>query len=244
MLKERSPHSLAAYLADRAPLFYREPQRLVSRLGEGYFVTAIRETLRRLPTSERFRESHFGEIAAAVFAEEVLGLTRIYSKLSYLTAENANAYKMDLLMADFRADPLVFVWGEVKSSVKSRDTESPPYHSGSCYPAIFDSLREYEDSDRDFDLVSVQDNLERLTVEQQRRVREALLPYSQPNVRYAAFAVIDRDTVVEEETQVLHTRTSRHTFDVDIIGIEALPLVVGTTWSLLDNLRAAAERIR
>ena len=78
---------LEEYIADRAPLFYRSPDKIVDTLDEGYFLTAFREVVRRLPTSSHFRDSHFGEIVAAIVAQEEVGWRLIYSKLRMTTAE-------------------------------------------------------------------------------------------------------------------------------------------------------------
>ncbi len=91
---------------------------------EGYFLSAVKEALRKLPTAETFQKSHFGEILVGVYGEEILGLCRVYSKLAFLTAENANAYKMDILFYRPGTDPVQFVFAEVKSSLKSAATGS------------------------------------------------------------------------------------------------------------------------
>ena len=129
-------HQLAEYMADRAPLFYRSPHQIADILNEGYFRTAFREALRKLPTSSHFRNSHFGEILSAMFAEEVVGWRLIYSKLKLLTAENTNPFKMDLVFFDPNRSQPTLVLGEVKSSMKSR---VPANHHKSCYPSLFDS---------------------------------------------------------------------------------------------------------
>ncbi len=106
LVRVANGNQLERYIADRAPFFYRDLPSITQSLGDGFFVSTIKQTLSKLPTSESFRESHFGEIAAGIFAEEVMGLTKLYSKLSLLTAENANAYKMDLVLFDLTLIPL------------------------------------------------------------------------------------------------------------------------------------------
>ena len=107
---------LAKYVADRAPLFYREPQKISEQLADGYFLSTVKAALGRLPTADSFQNSHFAEIASGIFAEEVMDLSLLYSKLSLLTAENANAFKMDLVLFDSKPDPIEFVFGEVNQA--------------------------------------------------------------------------------------------------------------------------------
>jgi hypothetical protein len=143
---------LASYVADRAPLFYRKLEQIVADLHAGYFLTAFRDTLAKLPTAQSFKESHFAEILAGLFAEDVHGLYRLYSKLSLLTAENANAYKMDLLFCDPATDPVTFLFAEVKSSCKSAADGLPAGHDKSCFADLFATFKKYDDADLGFDL--------------------------------------------------------------------------------------------
>src|SRR5688572_28240311 len=106
LVKEEGGAKLSDYIADRAPLLYRRIDKLVESLEDGFFLSAIKETLAKLPTAANFQSSHFGEIASCLFAEEVLGLKRIYSKLSLNTADNQNALKMDLLFYQSGTNPV------------------------------------------------------------------------------------------------------------------------------------------
>ena len=71
IIQQANGNQLSSYIADRAPLFYRKVLDITNGLGEGYFVTPLKEVLARIPTSESFRSSHFGEITCSIFAEEV-----------------------------------------------------------------------------------------------------------------------------------------------------------------------------
>ncbi len=137
--------TLERYMADRIPTYYRDPASVAADLGDGYFLRAIADTLRRLPTAENFRDSHFGEVLAAEFASAAMGLKLLYSKLRLLTAENSNAYKMDVVMYDATTDPIELVFLEVKSSVKEATVS--PGHDKSIYASLFDSLNKYTKDD-------------------------------------------------------------------------------------------------
>ena len=234
--------TLQEYVCDRLPLFYRDPEAVANTLRDGYFITAVKETLRRLPMAESFQESHFGEIVAALFAEDVLGLRRLYSKLTYLSTQNSNAYKMDLVLCDLSADPVEFVFAEVKSSMKDATHDGPPFHSASCYASIFASLNDYGDEDREFDLQAARDHLVNFSDTDRIRIRTALLPYPAPRVRYAAFAVIDSATRDDDDMSVLATRVNSKNFEVDVIGVETLSAVVEESWTFLSSLRERLNR--
>ena len=221
-------------MADRAPLFYRSPDQIVDMLYAGYFRTAFREAVLQLPTSTHFRNSHFGEILSAVFAEEVVGWQLIYSKLKLLTAENANTFKMDLVFFDPKQNPPVFILGEVKSSMKST---VPAGHDKSCFPSLFVSLRNYSDADLTYDLTAARDNIDALPPSERTAVRDALLPYADRTILYAGFSVIDTTTNSDSETSMLATRRSTKTFDIDMLCVDDLAAVSQSTYDILDNMR-------
>ena len=232
---EASGLVLCEYVADRAPLFYRRLEHIVDDLKAGLFLTAFKDTLARLPSAESFQESHFGEIIAGLFAEDVLGLRRLYSKLSLLTAENSNAFKMDLLLCNPKVQPIEFILGEVKSSTKSAADGMPPGHHKSCFASLFDSFKKYESGDLTFDLTAARDRLDSLPKEEADRIHAALLPYAERTVKYAGFVVIDTSTRDDAETRVLATRKSVKEFDVELICIESLKTTVDGTYARLSE---------
>ena len=236
LIRESSGLTLEQYIADRAPLFYRNLADVMADLREGLFLTAFRATLAKIPSSESFRESHCGEIVAGIFAEEVLGLRRLYSKLAMLTAENANAYKTDLVLYDPTTEPIRIVLGEVKCSVKSADSGLPAGHDSSCFASLFKSITGYTDRDRNFDLTAARDNLGNLPEADRERVRSALLPYSGSERSLAAFAVIDAATYQESEARVLRARECEKSFDVDLICVEEFREVGHSAYAVLEAL--------
>lgn len=243
LVRTGSKFELGEYVSDRAPLFYRPLAAIIADLKAGYFMTAIKSTLAKLPTSESFQESHFGEIVAGIFAEEVLGLRRLYSKLALLTAENANAYKMDLVMYDPAANPVRFVFGEVKCSPKTAADGLPAKHHESCFADIFNSMNKYSEIDRTFDLTAARDNICNIPEEDRDRVRGALKPYSTSAVEYAGFAIIDAETYSIDEAHPLCTRRNTKEFEVDLVCLESFSLVAGSVYkSLLGHLNSGQEK--
>jgi len=233
VLSAKEELQLAKYISSKAPLFYRNLSNIVSAMQDSqHFGAVIKETLSKIPESESFRESHFCEIVAGVFAEETMGLTRLYSKLSLLTSENANAYKMDLVLYRPNTDPVEFIFGEVKSSCK---TDVPAKHHQSCFSDLFTSFNGYLAADLEFDLTAARDRVEELPP----LVKNALLPYGERVISYAGFVVIDAATFDPTEVKVLATRKNAKTFDVDLLGVETLKDVSHLTYSILDKQKEA-----
>jgi hypothetical protein len=237
--KSAGESALAGYISDKAPLFYRDPAKILKGLEEGYFLTPFKETLLRLPISESFRESHFGEITAAIFAQEVVGLRKIYSKLSLLTAENANAFKMDLILFDPNTDPITLIFGEVKSSSKSAADGLPAKHDGSCFASLFKSLNSYSPEDLEFDLTTAKDNIDALPEPERSKVKNALLPYAATPLKYAGFTVIDTATRDADEVAMLGTRKADKNWDVDVICVDEYLAVATKVYERLDAIRQA-----
>ncbi|MCB0880523.1 MAG: DUF1837 domain-containing protein, partial [Thermoleophilia bacterium] len=235
------PAHLDGLLGQKVPLFYRSASKIAEQFGEGFFTAPIADTLHKLPTSEHFRESHFGEIAAGVFAEGVLGLRIIYSKLSLLTTGNANPNNMDLVMYEPGSDPVRFVLGEVKSSMKCAPNDLPARHHTSCFSSVFQSLSNYDQSNLDFDLGLVKDRFSDLPEGDRERIRDALKPYGTKVISYAGFCVVDASTVDCEEASVLATRSNPKDFDVDLVYVEELPSIVDSVYSKLSILQKAAD---
>jgi uncharacterized protein DUF1837 len=229
--------TLEDYMADRVPSFYKNPADIAASFAEGYFVSAIKDALRRLPSAENFQASHFGEILAAVYAEEVLGLGRIYSKLTLLTAENANAFKMDVLLYRPNTEPVQFVLAEVKSSMKTANDGLPARHDKTCFASLFDSLNKYKAGDLEFDLATIKERMQELPDGDREAITRSLLPHQPRHVQYAGFCVIDNSTNDDAESAVLGTRTNAKTFEVDLLCVAELPAVVDATYGQLERLR-------
>ena len=233
--------TLEKVAADVLPLFYRDFASIAASLEAGFFTSTMQTTLARLPTAPSFQESHMAEALACIFAESVLGLRRIYSKLALLTSENANAYKMDIVLYNPKTDPIELVLTEVKSSTKTALDGLPAGHDKSCFADVFASMNKYKPRDLSFDLVAAADRLSLVPEPDRQRVREALLPYSASPRRYAAIVVIDRGTFHPSEGTVLGTRRNAKTFDVDLLCVEDFGGVVTTVYDKLGRLRDACS---
>jgi hypothetical protein len=163
-------------------------------------------------------------------------LRLLYSKLSLLTAENANAYKMDLVLYDPASDPVEFVFGEVKSSPKSGPV--PASHDKGCFASLFASFNAYGEDDREFDLAVIEDRLSNLPAGDASRVRDALQPDAYPKVRYVAICLIDIATHDDNEAQVLGTRKNAKTFEADLLCVAELGTVAEETYASLKAMES------
>jgi Cap4 SAVED domain len=234
--------SLDGLMFNRVPYFYRDPKDIAREMGTGtLFFEPLRETLSRLPSKESFKESHFAEILATDFAEEVIGLRKLYNKLSILTAENTNAFKMDVLLYDPDPEPVEFVFAEVKSSTKSASEGLPARHDQSCFADLFRSFNEYKQDDVDFDVGAIKDRIGHLPASETTRIRSALGAYAGPVIRYAGFCVIDVETHDDDEIATLATRRNDKCFDVDLLCVTELPTVIAETYRQLEKAREAAS---
>jgi hypothetical protein len=178
-------------------------------------------------------------VFAAEFAVAAMGLRLLYSKLRLLTAENANAYKMDVVMYDPSADPIELAFLEVKSSVKEAGDEAPR-HDNSIYKDLFNSMNKYVKRDLRYDITAIRDRLDELPDDDRQRVDEAVRRYGGPTIKYAGVCAIDAATHVHEEASVLATRKNEKEFDAELLCVAELGQVVDATYAKLTALRDAA----
>ena len=226
------------YIAEKVPYFYREAKRISDSFRDELFLTSLYESLRKLPDSKKFQESHFGEIISGLFAEDVIGLKKIYSKLSLLTTENSNAYKMDLVLYHPLSDPVELFFCEVKCSVKTSPDKTPVGHDKSIYYDLFTSMNQYEKEDFDFDFAAAKDHIDKLSESERKKLKEAFLPYSDKKIiKFLGFVVIDPSTLREEEVSILATRKNEKEFNIDVICLEELPEIIQNVYTKLVTLR-------
>lgn len=239
VLKLAEVGDFAGYMAERIPTYYRDPEKIAADISDGYFLKAIASTLDRLPTAKNFQDSHFGELLAAEFAVAAMDLRLLYSKLRLLTAENSNAYKMDVLLYDRTTDPVEIVLLEVKSSLKGLDS-LPAKHHESIFADLFQSLNKFKPADLEYDLTAARDRLDSLPPEDKQRVRASLVSYGGPPIRHAGFCAIDICTYTDDEARVLATRKNSKTFDVDLVCVAEFAQIVDASFAKLQAVKDAA----
>ena len=224
------------FFANKIPYFYRDIEDIIRDIKAGFFVQAVKDTLNRMPEEQSFKESHMGEIIASQFARDMSNLKLMYSKLKLLTTENGNVYKMDLVLYCIDGENVEIVFVEVKMSPKNTLTRK---HSKSVYPSLFDSLREYEVKDREFDISLARDQIKNLLDPDRTILENALMPYSRKmTYSYLGIIVIDMATIDEDDMQILYTRSSNKKFEIDVVCIENLAINIDKSYKMLKSMAA------
>lgn len=196
------PHDLIHFLSGQLPYFYREPARIAADFASRHHaLEMIADIATRLPFRDKFQQSHCGEILAALFLENVLGLTRLYCKLSLTTAENTNVHKMDGFFADLRKAPYMYYAVEAKCSIQPTGSSRFSGHRYGILSQLLASLDSYTTWDKRFDLSLIRDHLEtnNFTEQQQRTIRGDLIPPGPKNLIYLGIASINQSTVCEAD---------------------------------------------
>lgn len=228
--------NLEGFMSNRIPMYYRAPDKIKAELENGgFFLQTVANTLGRLPTSEDFRNSHFGELLAAEFATAAMGLRLLYSKLELLTAENSNAFKMDVVMYDPAPEPIELVLLEVKSSWAGVKTDGKPAaHDKSIYADLFNSMNKYAKQSLRYDLTAAKDQLPSVPEPDRARLAAQLGLYQGPRIRHAGVCSIDLATHTDDEAALLATRRNQKDFEVDLVCVAEFAQVIDATWAKLD----------
>src|SRR5215213_1793518 len=98
--------SLVHLVAGQIPYFYRKPESIAADFSRRHnALDMITDLAVKAPTTPKFQRSHCGEIFCALYVEQVLGFTRLYSKLTITSSENTNVHKMDAFFVDTNSVP-------------------------------------------------------------------------------------------------------------------------------------------
>ena len=206
------PFDLVYHLSGQLPYFYREPARIAEDFAARHNALEMLADLAiRLPTHPQFQNSHCGEILAALFLEEALGLKRLYCKLSLTTSQNTNAHKMDAFFVELSDDaPYRYFAVEAKCSIQPTQSDRPfRGHRSGILRQLVKSLDSYTTLDRRFDFALIRDNLERdaFTEAQRTTIRRDLVPPGPLRLTYLGTATINRSTISADRRQI-HTHRS------------------------------------
>lgn len=226
------PHDLVYHLAGQLPYFYREPARIAEDFAARHnALEMLADLVVRLPTHPQFQNSHSGEILAALFLEEHLGLTPLYCKLSLTTSQNTNAHKMDAFFVDLSAPPPYRYFAvEAKCSVQTGQPHgSFRGHRNGILRQLVKSLDSYTSLDHRFDFALIRDNLARevFTDDQRSAIRRDLVPPGPPRLTYLGTATINRSTVSVADDDYILTVESSKPFEFHSLALTDL----GTTAS-------------
>lgn len=206
-------HELVAIVAGQIPYFYRQPDKIAADFKARHdAIEMIYDLAIKVPTSEKFQTSHFGEILSALYLESVLHLKRLYCKLTLLSSENTNAHKMDGLFVDTSTNPFSFFAVEAKTSILP--TSATPFkgHRFGILKQMVASLHGYTEEDKRFDFVAIRDSLENhFTESEAAQIRKDLIPPG-PLLSYIGMASINEATVCSEDDSFILTEPCQRDF--------------------------------
>ena len=239
------PHDLVSHLSGQLPYFYRAPAQIAkdfaSRLNA---LEVLADLIVKLPTTERFQRSHCGEILAALFLEDVLGLTRLYAKLSLSTSQNTNVHKSDGLFVDLNQRPHVYYAVEAKSSIQPTGASRFRGHRNGILRQLLQSLEHYSDSDKRFDLTLARDNLEVSNIGDAQRdeIRRDLIPPGPKNLVHLGVASINASTISAADDDYILTAESAFAFDFHSLAVSDLRAITDAAYSrVIEKLAPSAK---
>lgn len=225
--------SVAHHVAGQLPYFYREPKSIARDFQERRnALDMIRDMVVKLPTTPKFQQSHFGEVLSSIFLEDVLGLRRLFCKLTMTTSENTNVHKMDGFFVDTSTSPFTFFAVEAKSSVLPTVRTKRRSHRSGILKEMTASLENYGPVDERFDFTTIRDNLEHgFSGDEASEIRDELVPPGPHTLRRIGFAVINECTINQDDDDYILTQACPTPFEFR-----------GLTVTDLAELAAAAYR--
>lgn len=209
------------YVAGQLPYYYREPITIAEDFRvRRHALENLRDLISRAPTAPEFQRSHFGEILSSLYIENVLGYSRLLSKLTLPTAENTNVHKMDAMFVNRATDPYEYVFVEAKCSIKPQDQSGRKSHRSGILRQMVESLGHYSDHDERFDFTTIRDHLERgFSTEEAQRIRQDLTPPGPYNLRYLGVACVTHETINQKDDDYILTVDSERSFDFQGIAV-------------------------
>lgn len=228
------PRTLVHHLSGQLPYFYRAPADIAAEIvARHHALEVLSDAVIRMPTSPKFQQSHCGEILATLFLEDILGLTRLYCKLSLKTAENSNVHKMDGFFVDLRKSPFEYYAVEAKCSILPTQKSRFSGHRFGILKQLVSSLNSYESQDRRFDLSLIRDHLEtpNFTRDQQKEIQRDLVPPGPRNLLYLGIASINKSTVNTEDDDYILSEPCSRNFSFYCIAVSDLKKLAESSYA-------------
>ncbi len=235
-----SASSLTHHLAGQIPYFYREPEKIASDFSARHnALDMIVDLATKAPTSEKFRQSHAGEILCALYCEEVLHLKRLYSKLSLTTSENTNVHKMDAFFVDASTKPYQYFAVEAKSSILPTPATKFRGHRYGILKQLIVSLDSYTTDDRRFDFTVIRDNLEnpQFTTIEKETIRRDLIPPGPTHLSHLGMATIYETTVDQKDDSYILTEPSQCNFTYRCLIVSDLAALAKKSYDEIESLK-------
>ena len=235
----QEPNTLAYLLSGQLPYFYRSPAKIAAEFAARHHaLEMLADIAIKLPSHPKFQQSHCGEILAALYLEEVLGLTRLYCKLSLVTSENTNVHKMDGFFVDIRTTPFTYYAVEAKCSVQPTGRSRFSGHRYGILRQLIHSLDSYTSLDKRFDLSLVRDHLENenFTADQQTTIRRDLIPPGPTNLVYLGTASINQSTVCQKDDDYILSTPCSQNFSFYCIAVSDIKHLATSSYARVLSL--------
>lgn len=234
--------TLPHHIAGQLPYFYRTPANLEREFAEELgnrrnALDILYDLTIKMPTTPKFQQSHFGEILAALFLEQIMGLRRLMCKLTLTSSENTNVHKMDGFFVDLSTSPYTFVAVEAKSSILPTELTSVRAHKHGILKHMIESLNTYGSVDERFDFTVIRDNLEHFSPEESRRIKAQLFPPGPENMLRLGMAVINECTVRVDDDDYILTEPCDLDFNFRAITVTNLAALAQTSYSKIFSLK-------
>jgi len=231
---------LDRYISGKIPYFYRDPFKIANDFSEKLDVIGlIADVFRKLPTTEKFRSSHFGEILGSIYIEEILGYKILLRKLTQLTAENTNVHKMDIMCVDTSNYDFKYWWFEVKTSIQPA-SKKKAYHRHGIYKQLKESLEKYSHGDKMYDFVQIRDNLSKsdFSLEEIKQIRKDFSPPG-PEIFFHGLAVINIASIDDSDNDYIISEPSSIAYNVRVLTITDLKSMAIDAYERLENIKKA-----
>lgn len=226
--------ALSHLVGGQLPYFYRSPDKISNEFKSRHnAIEMIIDLAVKMPSSEKFQTSHCGEILCAIYLEDILGLKRLYSKLTLTTSENTNVHKMDGFFVDISTNPFVYYAVEAKCSILPTSKTKFSGHRHGILNQMITSLKGYDDNDERFDFTAIRDNLEvgSFTDNESGQIRKDLIPPGPEQLKNIGMAAINVCTVDEKDDDFILTEPCSREFDYYCLAVTDLTSLANKSYS-------------
>jgi len=225
LVDEYKQKNLSHLIGGQLPYYYRSPEKIGNEFKARHNALEMLIDLAvKMPTSEKFQRSHCGEILCSIYLEDILGLKRLYSKLTLTTAENTNVHKMDAFFVDTTDKKFEYYAVEAKCSVLPTATSQFSGHRHGILKQMIASLDGYSDIDERFDFAAIRDNLEDgvYSDKEKAQIRKDLIPPGPERLTTLGIAAINLCTVSERDDDYILTEVCSRNFSFYSLAVANL----------------------
>lgn len=235
--------SLGKRLSNCLPYYYRTLEGIVSDFALGdYALEAILSLATNAPTSDKYRQSHCGEILGSYYLEQEMGFRRLYSKLTMTTSNNTNVHKMDGLFVDISVDPYKFLFVEGKCSILPTEKTKSKSHRSGILSQMIDSLNKYQNEEPRFELTRIRDNLDKsFDSSVAEKIKRALMPPGPENLSFMGVSVTNSSTVNQGDDDFILSEPCDTPFDYKALIVTDLSALASEAYGFWDKIKQAVS---